>query len=167
MQDVILSFTYLQYFQKQISLMNLSYFLLKGQMFSQAMDLVGLVQSLPVLLSSISCMWILLGVIQMGTGRTIAVSGSAGAVLESNWVRVCELEEHSLSVSHCSLLWSAGPNSGLVTALTEICLEELLQDSLNNLPHLADHKRLLNLPNQSVWALSFQGVFSVSHSHSS
>ena len=37
MQDVILSFTYLQYFQKQISLMNLSYFLLKGQMFSQAM----------------------------------------------------------------------------------------------------------------------------------
>ena len=40
----------------------------------------------------------------MGTGRTIAVSGSAGAVLESNWVRVCELEEHSLSVSHCSLL---------------------------------------------------------------
>ena len=29
---------------------------------------------LPVLLSSISCMWILLGVIRMGTGWTIAVS---------------------------------------------------------------------------------------------
>ena len=178
--------------------MNLPYFLLKGQMFSLAMDLVGLVRSLPVLLSSISCMWILLGVIQMGrrrqwhptpvllpgksygrrslvgcspwgreesdmterlhfhfslsciggrngnpfqysclenprdsgawwaavygitqswtqlnrlrsiqmgTGWTIAVSGWAGAMLESNWVRVCELEEHSLNVSHCSLLW--------------------------------------------------------------
>ena len=59
----------LQYFQKQISLMNLPYFLLKGQMFSLAMDLVGLVRSLPVLLSSISCMWILLGVIQMGRRR--------------------------------------------------------------------------------------------------
>lgn len=63
--------------------------------------LVGFVWSLPVLLSSISCMWILLGVIRMGTGWTIAVSGSAGAMLESNWVRVCELEERSLNVSHC------------------------------------------------------------------
>ena len=81
--------------------MNLSYFLLKGQMFSQAMGLVGLVWSLPVLLSFISCIWILLGVIRMGTGWTIAVSGPAGAMLESNWVRVCELEEHSLNVSHC------------------------------------------------------------------
>lgn len=26
---------------------------------------------------------------------------SAGAMLESNWVRVCELEERSLNVSHC------------------------------------------------------------------
>jgi len=29
------------------------------------------------------------------------LTGSAGAMLESNWVRVCELEERSLKVSHC------------------------------------------------------------------
>ena len=29
------------------------------------------------------------------------LTGSAGAMLESNWVRVCELEERSLNVSHC------------------------------------------------------------------
>ena len=38
--------------------------------------------------------------------------------------------------AHCSD--SAGAKSGLGTALTEICLEEPLQESLNNLPHLAD-----------------------------
>lgn len=32
------------------------------------------VSPLPVLFSSISCMWILLGVIRMGTGWTMAVS---------------------------------------------------------------------------------------------
>lgn len=35
-----------------------------------------LVSPLPVLFSSISCMWILLGVIRMGTGWTMAVSWS-------------------------------------------------------------------------------------------